>query len=580
MADIAFTPPTMTDGYVDGDGNPVPGTICNKNWWDNTLFAWILGMVEHANYVEITPAELIEKVLTGNLNPPLYAESASTHTLGGLADNTEVYVRASQYVIVLTSELFWLGDWADFGNTGNCEVAAFSDADYYKHIALGLIENGGSLEFETTESAESATSEALDDPPEYVGTWQHIANIIVQNNGVTGVAGSINAITQSNITAFGILPYGTLPDYPLALNNGGTNNESLVADNGGIVYSDTEKLMLLASTATAGQLLRSGASSAPSWSTLTIPATIGIHELLYASAANVLAAIAAGNNSLLITNGSGVPAFGTDIPTAVTIGTAYIYRVGGTDIAQADGGTGIDSSGVTDGQLLIGGTGNDFALATITGTANRITVSNGDHSITLNTPQDLHTAATVQFAQMTLGNTGLIIGISTPFSDNAGTLTLQNIDAIDATTQATFENTLSDLAVTEITVLGTTGGITRKKSETTANITTSATVTIQVNIPSGSKILGCQLRVDSALASGELWDAEWNDGATIQSICTGKTVAQNTKVSQFFDENATTPITNAETDIVISKNGGGLFTAQGTIRAIAFYEEFETIADI
>ena len=30
------------------------------------------------------------------------------------------------------------------------------------------------------------------------------------------------------------------------------------------------------------------------------------------------------------------PAWGADIPTAVTIGTAYIYRVGGTDVSDAD----------------------------------------------------------------------------------------------------------------------------------------------------------------------------------------------------------------------------------------------------
>jgi hypothetical protein len=57
---------------------------------------------------------------------------------------------------------------------------------------------------------------------------------------------------------------------------------------------------------------------------------------------------------------------------------------------------------LTDGQLLIGATSAAPAPGTITGTANRITVTNGTNSITLNTPQDLHTSASVQFSQATL----------------------------------------------------------------------------------------------------------------------------------------------------------------------------------
>jgi len=32
-------------------------------------------------------------------------------------------------------------------------------------------------------------------------------------------------------------------------------------------------------------------------------------------------------------------------------------------------------------------------------------------------------------------------------------------------------------------------------------------------------------------------------------------------------------------NIAITKNGGGSFTAQGTIRAIAYYETFDAMAD-
>jgi len=44
---------------------------------------------------------------------------------------------------------------------------------------------------------------------------------------------------------------------------------------------------------------------------------------------------------------------------------------------------------------------------------------------------------------ITVGNTGLTVGSSVPFSDSSGTLTLQNIDALDATTISTIENSIS-----------------------------------------------------------------------------------------------------------------------------------------
>lgn len=92
----------------------------------------------------------------------------------------------------------------------------------------------------------------------------------------------------------------------LGLTRGGTN-ASLTASNGGIVYSTASALAILAGTATAGQILQSGASTAPSWSTTTYPATNAINTMMYASAANILSSIAAANNALLNTSSSGVP---------------------------------------------------------------------------------------------------------------------------------------------------------------------------------------------------------------------------------------------------------------------------------
>ena len=56
-------------------------------------------------------------------------------------------------------------------------------------------------------------------------------------------------------------------------------------------------------------------------------------------------------------------------------------------------------------------------------------------------------------ANIDTGNTGLKVGASIPFSDSGGALTLQNVDAIDATTETTLEAALDSL--TNLTQVGT-----------------------------------------------------------------------------------------------------------------------------
>ena len=58
-------------------------------------------------------------------------------------------------------------------------------------------------------------------------------------------------------------------------------------------------------------------------------------------------------------------------------------------------------------------------------------------------------------ANIETGNTGLTVGGSIPFSDNSGALTLQNIDVLDATTEATIEAAIDTLS--NLTTVGTIG---------------------------------------------------------------------------------------------------------------------------
>ena len=80
-----------------------------------------------------------------------------------------------------------------------------------------------------------------------------------------------------------------------------------IASNGGIPYCNSGILNILSGTATADQMLMSGASGAPQWSTSTYPLTNAVNTLLYASSANVMAALATADNGALVTSSGGVP---------------------------------------------------------------------------------------------------------------------------------------------------------------------------------------------------------------------------------------------------------------------------------
>lgn len=94
--------------------------------------------------------------------------------------------------------------------------------------------------------------------------------------------------------------------YPITLDKGGTS-ASLTANNGGIFYSTATTGAILAGTPTAFQMLQSGVSSAPAWSTTTWPSTSTINQILYSSAANTISGLSTANNGLLVTGSSGIP---------------------------------------------------------------------------------------------------------------------------------------------------------------------------------------------------------------------------------------------------------------------------------
>lgn len=102
----------------------------------------------------------------------------------------------------------------------------------------------------------------------------------------------------------------------IGLANGGTG-ANLTASNGGIVYSTASAMAILSGTATANQIVLSGSSAAPAWSTATYPPTTTANQILYSSSTNTIAGLATANSGVLITSAGGVPSISSTLPSAV-----------------------------------------------------------------------------------------------------------------------------------------------------------------------------------------------------------------------------------------------------------------------
>jgi len=130
-------------------------------------------------------------------------------------------------------------------------------------------------------------------------------------------------------------------------------------------------------------------------------ATNGSKQL--ASVADLTAWIAGTANEITVTSdGDGTVTLALVTPLAVNKGGTGVATLTDHGLLLGSGTDAVTPLGAaTHGQIPIGSTGADPVLATITGTANQITVTNAAGSITLSTPQDIHTGASPTFAGLT-----------------------------------------------------------------------------------------------------------------------------------------------------------------------------------
>ena len=180
-----------------------------------------------------------------------------------------------------------------------------------------------------------------------------------------------------------------------------------------------------------------------------------------------------------------------------------IVANGGTGLATiTDGGLLLGSgtgaitplAQATNGQLPIGSTGVDCVLATLTGTANQIIVTNGAGSITLSTPQDIHMGASPTFVNTYL--TGFL-----RLAQKAGTTT--DGDLWNDSTQEALQTFVSGI---EQTLVGTI--FTQTADQTIADTTTETTLfgtgVGTLTLPANFWTVGKTIRIE---IHGDLADA-------------------------------------------------------------------------
>jgi hypothetical protein len=176
----------------------------------------------------------------------------------------------------------------------------------------------------------------------------------------------------------------------LAVIEGGTGVKTLT--NHGIVIGQGSSALTAVATGSAGQFLQSGGASVdPTWSTATFPATAGatgtilradgtnwaattatypttttVSQILYSSATNVIGGITTANNSIVLTDGSGVPSLGTSLSNNFTFTTATAGTTRSATVSNTDN-TNTASNALV--QITSGGgsSGDPFITHTVTG---------------------------------------------------------------------------------------------------------------------------------------------------------------------------------------------------------------------
>lgn len=221
---------------------------------------------------------------------------------------------------------------------------ADNDADLSS--AFTFVERGTSADSGWVQSSDTHDVDIVSPTGTIVWTQFSAAGTITAGNGMVKVGDALHFAQSANYTA------------------------------GQTFYASSTTAVAVLAIGTVNRFMYS-TGSLPSWSAYAMPAagsTLTANTLLFASSTTQVSTLATGNSGVLITSGAGVPSIATSIPTAVTIGGSYIYRVGGTDITLADGGSNASLTAVNGG--IVWSSASAMAISAA-GTASRHLLSGG-----------------------------------------------------------------------------------------------------------------------------------------------------------------------------------------------------------
>lgn len=145
-------------------------------------------------------------------------------------------------------------------------------------------------------------------------TIQRAGSDTIQTTGGTANSVSLAALSTCGLVSDGSTTWKQLKSAPLTIGEGGTNSTSFT--QGGVLYANFTATAVASVAGSTGQVLCSGGTGAPTWSTATYPATAGT------------------SGKVLISNGTNIVSSTPTYPNAATTSGALI-RADGTNFVAA-----------------------------------------------------------------------------------------------------------------------------------------------------------------------------------------------------------------------------------------------------
>lgn len=287
------------------------------------------------------------------------------------------------------------------GSTGNSPVAAALTGTTNQ---ITVTPGAGTITLSTPQSIATTSS------PTFASL--SLSNMVA--NGVVTTDGS-DVLKTTSLTN-GQLMVGSTSAAPVATTLTGTSNQVIVTNGAGSItlslpqnigVTNSPQFKNLALTSGTPPTITLSSTTDSSSYTLTIPAG--------ASVTRTYTVPDSGTPTSAVILADGTQTINGDTTFA---GAVFHTALTAKGILTLGSSKQVVSTALTNGQLMIGSTGNSPSAATLTGTSNQITVTNGAGTITLATPQDIATSSSPTFGGLTVSTAGVVATVqSTDFHD-------------------------------------------------------------------------------------------------------------------------------------------------------------------